>query len=133
MPAALASRICWRVISHSSGAPPIWSSRIVSGRPEISDMRRITMKSSSAVTSVMLASISPAPASFMPSAMASISGSWAEYPGVMRPSRARCLIVRAVVKPSAPASRPSLTRVFISSHSSTEGSSAWSAPRSPMT
>ena len=46
---------------------------------------------------------------------------------------ALCLVVREVVTPSAPARSASSTSRVISSRSPWFGTSAWSAPRSPMT
>ena len=69
----------------------------------------------------------------MPAAMPKSSASRALSEGVKRPSLALCLVVREVVKPMAPARRASSVSRAISSISRSLGTSAWSAPRSPMT
>ena len=69
----------------------------------------------------------------MPSAMAASSGHAADLPGVGRPSAAKCLTVRAVEMPKAPASSAAQTTARISSSSGSVGRSKWSPPRSPMT
>ena len=67
--------------------------------------------------------MTPFPARFIANASPASSGSSALRLGVGRPSAARCLVVREVVNPNAPALRASSSSLPISSISAAVGCS----------
>ena len=104
------------------------------GRPDAVSSRSIISNSLSGlgVLKSEMNSMTPRPASFMPSAMPKSSASEARSEGVGSPFTVRWLSVREVEKPSAPARMASAVSARISATSSAVASSSFAA-RSPMT
>ena len=104
------------------------------GRPDAVSSRSIISNSLSGlgVLKSEMNSMTPRPASFMPSAMPRSSASEARSEGVGSPFTVRWLSVREVEKPSAPARMASAVSTRISATSSAVASSSFAA-RSPMT
>ena len=141
----MARAATWPLIGRPSSAAATMRSRsephdarcssaateIDSGRPDASTMRRMIANSASRSRKSDTTSSTP-PASPITVAMPTSSSAAAVSVGVGSPRLVRWLVVRDVVKPSAPAATPSRTMRPIAAISSAVAGSRC-APRSPIT
>ena len=104
----------------------------MSVRPDASAINRNISNSSSKSTKSEMPCTTPLPVDPRARAMPTNSSAWAVIDGVTTPLESRCLIVRDVLKPSAPASTASRTTSPMRSISSGSATS-WAGPRSPIT
>ena len=130
-PAARAARTWSSVSRHSRGARSTCTIRHDSGRPDARAAR--SSASNSPGPKSEFTSITPAPARFIAAASPRSSRSGADRLPTGRPSAVRCLVVRDVENPSAPAASDASSSSPMRAISPSVGCSRWSAPRSPIT